>query len=85
VGRRTLKHDRAIVEAISHATGMSPRTVRRGLNDLTRAGYLAHDARGYFAITKAEPPADQAEGSLVSGSLLAPIGGPARQGGRDAE
>jgi hypothetical protein len=83
-----VKHDPAIVEAISRATGMSPRTVKRGLNDLIRAGYLAHDARGgYLAIMKAEPPADQAEGSTNSGncSLSAPIGHPARQGGQDAE
>jgi DNA-binding IclR family transcriptional regulator len=78
-----MKHDPTFVEAISRATGMSPRTVKRGLNELTRAGYLAHDARGYFATMKAEPPADQAEGSLACGA--APIGGPARQGGRDVK
>ena len=78
-----VKHNPAFVEAISRATGMSPRTVKRGLNDLIRAGYLAHDARGgYLAIMKAEPPADQARGPLVSVAPLAPIGDPARQGGR---
>jgi hypothetical protein len=79
-----VKHEPALIEAISRATGMNPRAVKRGLNELTRAGYLAHDAHGYFAVMKAEPPADQAEGSLVSDSL-APIGDPARHGGQDVE
>lgn len=74
-----MKHDPIFVDAISRAIGISPRTVRRGLDDLIKAGYLAHDAHGYLAM-KAEPPADQAEGSLARGA--APIGHPARQGGQ---
>jgi hypothetical protein len=82
-----MKHNPVFVEAISRATGMSPRAVRRGLDDLIRAGHLAHDGRGYLAIMKAEPPADQAGGPLVSATsqASAPIGDPARQGGRDVE
>jgi DeoR/GlpR family transcriptional regulator of sugar metabolism len=80
-----VKHDPTIVEAISRATGMSPRTVKRGLNELIKAGYLATDPNGYLAIMK-KPPADQAKGSAISEtSLLAPIGDPARQGGQDAD
>jgi DeoR/GlpR family transcriptional regulator of sugar metabolism len=77
-----LRHNSALVEAISQATGISRRAIRRGLDDLINAGHLARDTRGYVAIMKTEPPADQARGPLVYVAPLAPIGDPARQGGR---
>ena len=80
-----MRHDPILVEAISRATGMNPRTVKRGLDDLINAGHLVHDSQGYLALTKAEPPADQAGGPLGSEATLAPIGNPARQGGQDVE
>jgi DNA-binding GntR family transcriptional regulator len=66
-----MKHDSEFVRALSRETGLSRRTIKRGLDDLISAGYLAHDARGYVAVIKDEPPADQAEGSLFSETLVA--------------
>jgi DeoR/GlpR family transcriptional regulator of sugar metabolism len=77
-----VRHNSVLVEAISQATGTSRRTIRRGLDDLINPGHLASNSRGYLAIMKTEPPADQARGPLVSVAPLAPIGDPARQGGR---
>ena len=51
-----VRHNSALVEAISQATGISRRTIRRGLDDLINAGHLARDARGYLAIMKTDPP-----------------------------
>jgi DNA-binding transcriptional regulator YhcF (GntR family) len=51
-----MKHDSEFVRALSRETGLSRRTIKRGLDDLISAGYLAHDARGYVAVIKDEPP-----------------------------
>jgi len=80
-----MRHDRELVRQLSRDTGLSRKTIKRGLDDLISAGHLAHDERGYLALVKAEPPADQAGGSLVLGLPSTPIGHPASQGGRNDE
>jgi DeoR/GlpR family transcriptional regulator of sugar metabolism len=79
-----MKHDPDLVRALRRESGLSRRTIRRGLDDLISAGYLIRDASGYVAVIKDEPPADQAEGSLISETLVAaPIVNPDRQGGQN--
>lgn len=57
--------------------------VRLGLEEAVKAGYLRVIREGVYEATlpeKAEPPADQAEGSV---SCAAPVGNDASHGGRD--
>jgi hypothetical protein len=79
-----MKHDSEFVRALSRETGLSRRTIKRGLDDLIGAGYLMRDTSGYVAVMKNDPPADQAGGSPISEALVAaPIVNPDRQGGQD--
>jgi len=78
-----MRHDPTLIGMLSGQTGLSRRTVRRGLDDLIREGFLVHDERGYIAaFPKEEPPTDQAGGSVIS-LALAPLVGPDSQRGRD--
>jgi len=67
-----MKHDSEFIAELSRATGMSRRTVRRGLDDLVSAGFLVRDQSGAYIASingvpiNDEPPADQAGGSLIS-------------------
>ena len=58
-----MRHDSALVKLIAHQIGMSPKLVRRGLDELIEHGHLERHEDGYRAILpKDKPPADQAEG-----------------------
>jgi hypothetical protein len=80
-----MKHDPEFVRTLSRQTGLSRRTIKRGLDDLISAGYLTREASGYVAVIKNEPPADRAEGSLISTLVAAPLVDPDSQGSQANE